>query len=168
MEMDAKTFAEAVASAVKAMNPEPKKVERIERPIGEEPTRVACIHPNGMTFTAVIVPSRAYPEGRVHHLEDEKYPPSYPWPEGYNPVREDNGQLKVTAKQRLYEELRRPLIAEVVGKPLPWTMRLDKQAQVATLNARMSAIQTETQTALAAPAPPEAPPPEKPKAPPAK
>jgi len=171
MEITAKVLAEALREA---MNPTINdRLALQERPAPEvEPVRVACVSPSGAQFTAVVVPSRAFPQGRVVKIEDYLYPASAAlraagmscvdgpdtitlsgnlyYPQGH----ERAGRLTPDAKQYVWETTYQADLRAFVGNPIHWNHRADTQqivrdmqAKVASAGAAALAVATETAAA---------------------
>lgn len=155
MEITAKVLAEALREA---MNPTiNERLALQERPTPEvEPVRVKCVSPTGAHFTAIVVPSRAFPQGRVVKIEDYLYPASAAlraagmscvdgpdaitlsgnlyYPQGH----ERAGRLTPDAKQHVWETTYQADLRDFVGKPIHWNHRADTQDIVRDMQAKVA------------------------------
>lgn len=108
------------------------------RPAGREDVRsVKCQSTEtGATFTAIVTPSRKYPEGRVVSLEDYRQPEdaAEKLPEGMRQKNPD-GTWNMAAKQWLFQNYWQADLIRYVGKPLPAHVQCDVQAKIKSLGA---------------------------------
>lgn len=91
-------------------------------------TKVACKHPNGYRFTALVAPSAKWANGRWVKIEDEQWPTDEELCETiewwgkrnrwFDPMRPDLGYDDDT-KRWLYENIRLPILRMVGAGPVP-------------------------------------------------
>lgn len=110
---------------------------------------VPCISPTGATFTARVVKSRTYPQGRVVQLDDYRQPEGFDVPArsgglypgeveqifASNAGSQERKDYSVQFKKWSWETYWREDLRAFVGKPLPLHIRVDMQAKMASLEA---------------------------------